>query len=318
MLTPGSPENERLRLDALRRLAVLDSPAEERFDRITRMARNMFDVPIALISLVDENRQWFKSCCGLPTLETSRDISFCGHTILGDKILIVEDTVKDFRFMDNPLVTGEPHIRFYAGCPLNIGEGLKLGTLCIIDSKPRTLDNKQKELLSDLAAMVESELAAIQLATIDELTGITNRRGFMLLAEKSLQYSYRNKEMTTLLFIDLNKFKSINDQFGHEIGDDALQQMSAILCGVFRNADIFARLGGDEFAVLLPGVDIENTINVTNRLEQSLHNFNNESGKPYKLSCSIGVVNYDASYEPNLDYLLHQADQTMYKRKLRL
>ncbi|EPU3919982.1 sensor domain-containing diguanylate cyclase [Aeromonas hydrophila] len=315
MLTPASPENERLRLDALRRLAVLDSPAEERFDRITRMARNMFNVPIALVSLVDENRQWFKSCCGLPVLETPRDISFCGHAILGDSLFVVEDAAQDNRFFDNPLVTNEPHIRFYAGSPLEVGKGLKLGTLCIIDNKPRTLDSQQRELLADLAAMVESELSAIQLATIDELTGITNRRGFMLLAEKSLQYSYRNQNPATLLFIDLNKFKIINDQFGHEVGDDALQQMSELLCCVFRNADIFARLGGDEFVVLLPGIGIEHTKNVTDRFEQALHKFNAESGKPYKISCSIGVVNYDVSSPPNLDELLHQADLHMYHCK---
>lgn len=109
MQSPEVPDNERLRLDALRCLAVLDSPAEERFDRITRMARNMFDVPIALVSLVDENRQWFKSCCGLPVLETPRDISFCGHAILGEELFVVEDAAQDPRFSDNPLVTGDPH-----------------------------------------------------------------------------------------------------------------------------------------------------------------------------------------------------------------
>ena len=183
MQTPAIPDNERLRLDALRRISILDSSAEERFDRITRMARSMFDVPISLVSLVDENRQWFKSCCGLPVQETPRDVSFCGHAILGDGLFVVEDTRQDLRFADNPLVSGEPHIRFYAGCPLQIGEGYKLGTLCIIDRKPRLLDSRQQGLLTDLAGMVERELAAIQLATLDDLTGITNRRGFMLLAQ---------------------------------------------------------------------------------------------------------------------------------------
>ncbi|WP_461605861.1 GAF domain-containing protein, partial [Aeromonas allosaccharophila] len=146
MQSPVVPDNEPLRLDALRRLAILDSPAEERFDRITRMARNMFDVPIALVSLVDENRQWFKSCCGLPVLETPRDISFCGHAILGEELFVVEDAAQDPRFSDNPLVTGEPHIRFYAGHPLEVGNGLKLGTLCIIDSKPRCFSPRDQAL----------------------------------------------------------------------------------------------------------------------------------------------------------------------------
>ena len=152
MQTPATPDNEHLRLDALRRITILDTSAEERFDRITRMARNMFDVPISLVSLVDKDRQWFKSCCGLPVLETPRDISFCGHAILGDGLFVVEDATRDLRFAANPLVSGDPHIRFYAGSPLQIAEGYKLGTLCIIDRKPRLLDERQRDLLTDLAA----------------------------------------------------------------------------------------------------------------------------------------------------------------------
>lgn len=312
MQIPVVPENERQRLDALRRLAVLDTPAEERFDRITRMARNMFDVPIALVSLVDENRQWFKSCCGLPVLETSRDISFCGHAILGEALFVVEDASQDPRFSDNPLVTGEPHIRFYAGHPLAVGNGLKLGTLCIIDRKPRLFGQREMLLLSDLASMVESELQAIQMATIDELTGITNRRGFMLLAEKSLQYAFRAKIPTSLLFLDLNDFKSINDKFGHDVGDEALCQMAELLCKIFRDADIIARLGGDEFVVLLPGSANENFPVIQTRFNQTLESFNANNGKPYKLSCSMGIVGYDATTAPDINMLLRLADDEMY------
>lgn len=140
MQAPAIPDYERQRLDALRRLAILDSSAEERFDRITRMARNLFEVPISLISLVDGERQWFKSRCGLDAQETPRDISFCGHAILGEEIFVVEDATRDPRFADNPLVLGDPHIRFYAGSPLHIAGGYKVGTLCLIDRQPRQLD----------------------------------------------------------------------------------------------------------------------------------------------------------------------------------
>ncbi|MGL5305589.1 GGDEF domain-containing protein [Aeromonas jandaei] len=317
MQSPVVPDNEKQRLDALRRLAVLDSPAEERFDRITRMARNMFDVPIALVSLVDENRQWFKSCCGLPVLETPREISFCGHAILGEELFVVEDATQDPRFFDNPLVTGEPHIRFYAGHPLEVGDGLKLGTLCIIDRKPRSLSDKDQALLADLASMVESELRAVQMATIDELTGITNRRGFMLLADKSLKYAFRVKNPVTLLFLDLNHFKVINDTYGHNVGDDALCQMAELLCRVFRDADISARLGGDEFVVLLPGTGHEHSSRIKERFYNALENFNHTSGKPYQLSCSLGIVVYDALTPPNLDSLLCLADEEMYSCKLK-
>ena len=118
MQTPVIPKDEEERLRALRLLNILDTSDEERFDRLTRLAKRMFGVPIALVSLVDENRQWFKSCIGLEVRETPRDISFCGHSILGDDIFIVNDASSDVRFSDNPLVTDDPNIRFYAGCPL--------------------------------------------------------------------------------------------------------------------------------------------------------------------------------------------------------
>src|ERR1700752_1549332 len=116
MLTPALPADENTRLDTLRALNILDTSPEERFDRLTRLAKRLFGVPIALVNLVDADRQWFKSCVGLSATETPRDISFCGHAILGDDILLVPDAGVDERFHDNPLVTGDPNIRFYAGC----------------------------------------------------------------------------------------------------------------------------------------------------------------------------------------------------------
>lgn len=315
MQAPLIPDHERQRLDGLRRLAILDTAAEERFDRITRMARNMFEVPISLVSLVDEERQWFKSRCGLDAWETLRDISFCGHAILGEGIFVVEDATRDPRFADNPLVLGPPHIRFYAGSPLHIVGGYKVGTLCLIDRRPRQLDERERALLTDLAGMVEHELAAIQLAILDELTGITNRRGFIMLGQKCLQLSHRQGREASLLFLDLNRFKEINDTHGHEAGDDALRQMAALLARVFRNADIFARLGGDEFVVLLPGIGPELVARVLARFDEALARFNLESGKPYRLACSTGVAHYDPVLPPDLECLLMQADRRMYDHK---
>lgn len=312
MKTPQEPDKKRILLASMCRIVVLDSSAEVRFDRITRMARNMFDVPIALVSLVDENRQWFKSYYGLSVFETPMEISFCGHTILSETLFVVEDALQDSRFSDNPLVTGEPHIRFYAGHSLEGGNGLKFGTLCIIDNKPRVLDQREKTLFLDLVSMVESELQAIQMATIDELTGITNRRGFMLLAEKCLQYAFRVQFQLSLLFLDLNAFKAINDKFGHDTGDDALRQMAKILCNVFRDADIVARLGGDEFVVLLPGACEEHGQRVQERLNKALEHFNANNGKLYQLSCSMGIIGYDATTAPDINMLLRLADDEMY------
>lgn len=158
MQTPKQSSDEDQRLQALRNLDILDTPSEERFDRLTRLAKRVFQVDIALVSLVDEKRQWFKSRQGLDVSETAREVSFCGHSILGDDTLVVPDTLTDPRFSDNPLVTGEPHIRFYAGTPLKTSEGYPVGTLCIIDSHPRELSVDDHRVLEDLAGCVEDEL----------------------------------------------------------------------------------------------------------------------------------------------------------------
>ncbi|MCB2102209.1 MAG: GAF domain-containing protein [Rhodobacterales bacterium] len=158
MRPPPLPINEPGRLSVLHALDQLDSLQEERFDRFTRIAKNYFDVPIALITLVDHERQWFKSCYGLDSRETRRDISFCGHAILSDEVLFVSDARQDPRFKANPLVVGPPGIRFYAGAPLRIEHNIRVGTLCVIDRIPRIVPVGGFEVLEDLAACVVREL----------------------------------------------------------------------------------------------------------------------------------------------------------------
>ena len=160
MLEPSTPVNETQRLEELCSLGVLDTPAEERFDRITRTAQTMFSVPIALISLIDHDRQWFKSKQGLAATQTPRNISFCGHAILGETAFIIENADIDPRFMDNPLVTAAPFVKFYAGMPLLGPKGNKLGSLCIIDNVARKMDSAAIAALADLAKWAEAELAS--------------------------------------------------------------------------------------------------------------------------------------------------------------
>ena len=161
MKAPDIPLNEAQRQAVLDATGLLDSDPEERFDRLTRVAARMFDVPIALVSLVDRDRQWFKSCQGLDARETPRDISFCGHAILQPDLFVVEDALADERFADNPLVQSEPRIRFYAGAPLRGADGHRLGTLCLIDRRPRKLTDDERPSLRDLADAVEREIGAL-------------------------------------------------------------------------------------------------------------------------------------------------------------
>jgi len=193
---PALPDGEAERLRALRALGVLDSAAEERFDRITRLARALFDVPIALISLVDAERQWFKSRLGVEATETERAVSFCGHAILESGIFEIPDTLQDPRFAHNPMVTGEPHIRYYAGAPLVVDGGDTVGMLCIQDRRPRLLSPAQRTALRDLADCAQAELQAQrrQLTQSDDLPlhllDPTERRsGFAAVLERLLALS---------------------------------------------------------------------------------------------------------------------------------
>jgi sigma-B regulation protein RsbU (phosphoserine phosphatase) len=164
MIAAPIPIDEVGRLESLQTLDLLDTPREERFDRITKLLSLVMRVPMAFLSLVDSDRQWFKSTSGLCVIQTPRSVSFCGHAILSDGLMIVPDATLDDRFRDNPLVTDKPNIRFYAGHPLHGPGGHKVGTLCIADSKPRTLSKSDIEVLSEFAQVVERELNLVDLA----------------------------------------------------------------------------------------------------------------------------------------------------------
>jgi len=175
-----APRGEAARLAALHALEILDTPPDASLDDLARLAARICDVPIALISLVDEGRQWFKSRVGLDVPSTTRDVAFCAHAILEPDLMMIPDTLLDERFAYNPLVTGDPKIRMYAGAPLVTREGHSLGTLCVIDRNPRLLDEEQAEALRILAQQVVTQLelrrvlreAADALAEVKTLSGL--------------------------------------------------------------------------------------------------------------------------------------------------
>lgn len=218
MQPPRIPGDEQARLAALHFLQILDTEAEEQFDRITALARDLLDVPICLISLVDTDRQWFKSRQGLDATETSREISFCGHSILDDEIFVVEDAAADPRFSDNPLVTDAPHIRFYAGQPLATSDGHRLGTLCVIDRQPRPLDEKARTILRNLAGMVESELRAREEVLRHTRELEESRRQVAADAEAKLEFlahmshEIRSPLMSILGYLDLLDATQVSEE----------------------------------------------------------------------------------------------------------
>ena len=328
------PENEAQRLSALRSFLVLDTPSEQEYDDITLLAAQICGTPIALISLIDENRQWFKSNLGLEVGETEREFAFCAHAIAPEaQTLIVNDATKDVRFAGNPLVTGDPKIRFYAGAPLITNENLTLGTLCVIDREPRILSDRQISALQALARQVTMKLelrrmsALLQnanddlrnLSLTDDLTELYNRRGFMFHAEQQLKifYSRRTDRGLWLLIADLDGLKRINDTFGHVEGSAVIVKAGEILRQTFREADVIGRFGGDEFVVLIINTLDQIKEAIAERLAANLARYNTESGKPYEISISYGMVPFSFDQIITIEDAIKSADAAMYQQKRR-
>lgn len=235
MQAPLIPDYEPERLISLYNLSLLDSEPEERFDRITRLAKSYFDFPVVLVSLVDKDRQWFKSIVGVKANELPRDISFCGHAILQEEVFSIPDASVDTRFFDNPLVVSDPYIRAYYGVPLRAPDGYRVGTLCLIDHKPRELSDEQKEVLRDMAKMVEDKLA------------LTNILRQAKLAEK------RQRRLNAILQTEMDAIVSIKSDglivganpstetlFGYEIDQLIGQSVDQLLAKPFFNPLNFA------------------------------------------------------------------------------
>ncbi|MFC3127622.1 sensor domain-containing diguanylate cyclase [Pseudoroseomonas globiformis] len=247
------------RIAALQSYSILDTACETAFDNIARLAVLLTGCPIAAVSLVDAERQWFKARLGLDMPSCPRDAAFCAHAILQQDPLIVEDAARDPRFCDSPLVLGEAQLRFYAGAPLITAGGLALGTLCVADRQPRDMSPQQREALAHLAGTVVTTLElrkairdAQDAALSDPLTELGNRRA--MLGELSSVVTAPGNRVFSLIYLDLDGFKQINDQHGHAEGDRVLRRVAAALQAGLSQGELAFRLGGDEFALLVRGV----------------------------------------------------------------
>ncbi len=341
------PANESQRLRSLLDYAVLDSLPEQAYDDLTRLASAICNTPIALITLLDDHRQWFKARVGMETTETPRSIAFCSHAILDpDSVMVIEDAGLDVRFAANPLVTGDPNIRFYAGAPLITPTGEALGTICVIDRVPRTLTEAQSEALRILSREVIAHLelrrsiATLEQAVLEQeqyveimhgyqrdlekvratleaesgtdgLTGVQNRRSFDLKLDEECQRAKRHHTACSLLLIDIDQFKEINDRFGHPAGDETLRDVATLLQSALRSGDSLFRYGGDEFGAILPATTSEGAFVIGERMRRTVQSAPASTTRPVTLSIGVGSVDDDITSPMDLleaaDYALRYA-----------
>lgn len=304
MQRPSLPLDESTRLDALRALAVLDTPAEERFDRVTRLARRVFDAPVIALALVDATRVWFKSSVGLAYPQVARDVSFAGHAIHASDLFVVEDARKDPRFTDNPLVTAEPFVRFYAAQPLTTADGSVVGVLELSDHRVRSLSERDVSDFRDLARIAETELrnpihskgqeellrenGEPGVARIDPLTRLWSRGAVVDILQRELSHARRDASGLGMLLVDVDHLRELNAQKGHETGDAALQEIVRRIRANLRPYDSVGRFGGEEFLVVLPGTDREGTVLAAERIRMAVEK--EELAKGIALTVSIGTA----------------------------
>ncbi|SFC27224.1 diguanylate cyclase (GGDEF) domain-containing protein [Marinospirillum celere] len=303
---------EEQRLRNLQQLKILDTPPEERFDRVTLLARKFFDVPISLVSLVDRDRQWFKSKVGTELLQTPRSQALCNLAIQQDQTFIADESFISSWAANKKNLPYDPEIKFYAGHPIRSAEGYKLGTLCILDHKPRYFSDKQIQLLEDLARLVEYELAAYDSLYQDKITELVSRPAFEQRAPQLLALAREHQLPVTLIAIHLDNLRLVNKAEGLPAGDQLLENFSQLLQASFRDTDLLARLGGAEFVVLL--LD-ESPEAITTRLEllyMLTQQINGQGEPPQVFTYEYGLasVQKDDDYQWEKLYLL--ADQQLY------
>ncbi|MFZ9950719.1 MAG: GGDEF domain-containing protein [Vulcanococcus sp.] len=309
------PADEPQRLRDLQRHGVLDGPRDPHLDRIVQLAGEVLEMPIALVSLVDRDRQWFPARLGLETQQTPREMAFCAHAIAGDGVLVVPDALDDQRFANNPLVLGEPGVRFYAGAPLRSAEGHNLGTLCVIDRRPRQLDAAKLRQLECMADLVMRELELRRLSSLCSITGLVNRASFFRLGEEEVRQARRDGRPLALFNFDIDDFRQINNRWGHQAGDQVLRDLCQLAAQRLRPQDLFGRIGDEEFAVLLPDCEADAAMAIAEGIRHDVGVMQGVfSGSDYRPCLSGGVTSLvpaDAGFAD----LFYRADQALYLAK---
>jgi diguanylate cyclase (GGDEF)-like protein len=315
LLPSAADRDEAARLEAVHELDVLDAPRDEGFNRIVRLVRAIFKVPVSFVSIIDAHRQWYTACDGFEAIETPRGRTFCQVTIQQCEPLVIADTKLDPRFADHPNVIGEPFVRFYAGAPLCTRDGHNVGTLCIVDFVPRSFDAEQVAILADIARIAMAQLELRQLVSEDVLTGARSRRAFRQEGAEAMALARRHGYPLSCVTFDLDHFKAINDRLGHAVGDDVLLAVARACGRLLRKADRLGRLGGEEFGIVLPHTGRKGAFNTAEKLRMAIAALKfPEHNRALSVTASFGYTAMDSETH-DLDALLARADAALYEAK---
>ena len=309
------------------------TPIEERFERLTRLARRALNVPVAAITFLNEEKQWFKSVAGWNVTELPNDHSFCPITLAAGRLTVFEDTHQDTSVRQHPLVTTGPHFRFYAGLPITDQNETLCGTFCVFDQKPRQLSKKDKETLRDLADLAQREILGENLRAVhssltsklgiarresmmDPLTRLWNRRGAAVMIKGAMENARVHGSSIGIAILDLDNFKRINDTYGHQIGDEVLRKTALRIIQTVRSDDSVCRIGGDEFLLLMKDSDSSVAKKTAERIRKTV------VGEPIPtrqgaitISTSVGLIVRAGTDDISVDELIERADQALLKSK---
>lgn len=302
------------RLAALAEYDILDTAPEQPFERIVRLVRMLLDVPMATVTFVDSDRQWFKARRGVEVCETSRSIAICDHAIRADEPLVVPDLRDDARFRDLLKAAQFPPILAYLGIPLVTPDGYAVGTLCAMDHVTRDFTAEDIAVMRELAGVVLDLLEMRRVAQSDFLTGAMTRRAFVKDVEREIVRHRRHARPAALVAFDIDHFKRINDTYGHGGGDRVLEAVGKLGAGALRSGDVLARLGGEEFALLLPETGPEKAGDVAERFRQAIADMAVPDLAGHQVTASFGVAPLTGDYGFP-DEWLAAADRALYRAK---
>ena len=336
MISYPMPEFEQQKGEVLQRFHILSETSVSVTSEMTKMVSLALEVPMVMVSLNQRYRRWFQAHIGIRNDAITSIENLCSLAQLSQSTFVVEDVKQELYFAKEQAVKGAPGIGFFAGTPLRNPDGQRFGTLCVLDTKPRRLTDRDKTLFMSMGAVISNDICLrsagryavrdlidaerdkcdlYDLATTDELSSALNRRSFYYLADRERRRRNRHRTNLSVIMLDIDHFKHVNDDYGHAIGDVVIERFSEIVSATIRDDDIFGRLGGEEFALVLPDTDSEGAVVLAERIRQAIAAASFDAdGVSFKITVSLGV-GIPSAEEDSIAEALDRADQALYLAK---